>query len=150
MPSLVKQSRLWHCERLVLTITVTPSICSAATSPIGLVPLRAPPNWMNTSFSSFSTLARASIGGPDCGPSLPPSRMSSSAPSPTSKASFTAPGSQNMAMAASFTLPSSSDFRMKVESEAAPPPALSDTSASTIGLGRLCELTLAMAASSVT
>ena len=34
---------------------------------------------------------------------------------------------------------------MKVESDAAPPPALSDTSASTIGLGRLCELTRAIA-----
>ena len=105
---------------------------------------------MVTSFSSFSTLARASIGGPDCGPSLPPSRMSSSAPSPTSKASFTAPGSQNMPMAASFTFLSSRAFRMKVESEAAPPPALSDTSASTMGLGRLCEETRAIAASSET
>ena len=55
-----------------------------------------------------------------------------------------------MAIAASFTLPSSSAFSTKVESDAAPPPALSDTSASTIGLGRLCELTRAMAASSVT
>jgi hypothetical protein len=39
---------------------------------------------------------------------------------------------------------------MKVESEAAPPPALSDTSASTMGLGRLCEETRAIAASSET
>ena len=55
-----------------------------------------------------------------------------------------------MPTAASFTWRSSSAFRMKVESEAAPPPALSDTSASTMGLGRLCELTRAIAASSVT
>ena len=55
-----------------------------------------------------------------------------------------------MAMAASFTFLSSSACRMKVESEAAPPPALSDTSASTMGLGRLCEETRAIAASSVT
>jgi len=50
-----------------------------------------------------------------------------------------------MAIAASFTFLSSSSRRMKVESEAAPPPALSDTSASTMGLGRLCELARAIA-----
>src|SRR5882762_9900860 len=67
MPNLVKQSRLRHWVRLELTITVTPSICSAAASPIEPTLLRSPPNSMLTLFSTLSTLARASTGGPDCG-----------------------------------------------------------------------------------
>src|SRR5260370_6604498 len=79
------------------------------------------------------TVTLASIGAPEVGPILPPKRSGNSAPSPASKQSRTAIGSQSGPSTASCASRSISRRRIVVLSDGAPPPALSAGAALTTG-----------------
>ena len=109
---------------------MTPPMRTAAQSPRGT--LVGPKLCQQSRFKAV-TSTRASTGCPDARPILPPMRRGKLAPTPASKQSRTAIGSQIGPIAALLAPLSISWRRMLVLSEAAPPPALSAGSASTTG-----------------
>ena len=130
MPRLVNSSSPSACVRLAISTTSTPPMRTAAQSPSGTC---VGPKLCQQSRASRATVTVASTGAPDAGPILPPKRSGNVAPSPASKHSLTAIGSQIGPTAAPSTLRSIRWRRMVVLSDGAPPPALSAGSASTTG-----------------
>ena len=78
-------------------------------------------------------MTRRSTGSPDATPHLPPMRSVKIAPFPASMQNCTACGSQKQPITAPCTPRSTRRRRIAVLSAGAPPPALSATSANTIG-----------------
>ena len=91
-----------------------------------------PKGWRPAGVSDI-TCAVTSNGTPEAGPSLPPMRMTSRAPTPASKARPVAMGSHKGDSAKPPTPRSSRRCSKRVESPAAPMPGLSAVSASTKG-----------------